>query len=98
MGTNNNHLCHLCNGELIPYGIGKLKCKFCDTIYEEEVINGEEGILLVDAYKQLRDGETDEAYKSFIDIRKGRGGDRSDPRTLGADGGEGKAVRYLHQF
>lgn len=68
MGTNNNHLCHLCNGELIPYGIGKLKCKFCDTIYEEEVINGEEGILLVDAYKQLRDGETDEAYKSFIDI------------------------------
>lgn len=63
-----NQVCHLCGGELEPYGIGKLKCKYCDTIYEEEVINGEEGILLVEAYKALRDGETDEAYKAFIDI------------------------------
>lgn len=63
-----NKICHLCGGELEPYGIGKLKCKYCDTIYEEEVINGEEGVLLVNAYKSLRDGETDEAYKAFIDI------------------------------
>lgn len=45
-----NKICHLCGGELEPYGIGKLKCKYCDTIYEEEVINGEEGVLLVNAY------------------------------------------------
>lgn len=69
MGANvNANVCHLCGGELAPYGVGKLKCKFCDTIYEEKVINGEDGVLLVEAYKQLRGGETDEAYKSFIDI------------------------------
>ncbi len=61
-------VCNRCGGELVSHGVGKLKCRFCDSIFEEKVIQGEEGILLVNAYAQLRTGNTEEASVSFQSI------------------------------
>ena len=62
------HICMHCGGELEYYGVGQLKCKYCDSIYEDSLSNSEEGMRLFSAYELLRKGDIAQAQISFEDI------------------------------
>lgn len=61
-------LCPNCNGRLVPFGDGKLKCECCHSVFDDSSIPDEEKSLLIAASKLLRDGKFDDADEAYRDI------------------------------
>ena len=61
-------VCPNCNGRLVPFGNGILKCECCHSVFDDVSITDEERSLLIAAAKLLRDGKFEEADEAYRDI------------------------------
>lgn len=62
-------VCENCGGRSYKIvGQNMVKCRFCGTLYVDEHASKEEEVLLVGAYKKLREGEFGQAIEEFSQI------------------------------
>lgn len=62
-------VCENCGGRSYKIvGQNMVKCRFCGTLYVDEHASKEEEVLLVGAYKKLREGEFAQAIEEFSQI------------------------------